>query len=128
MLDPLGPGGSNLYRRAGHDLASDQALDPEPEAAPPSCVVIVDGVFLHRDELADVWHFSVFLRVPFEETVKRMARRDGTPADPSHPMLHRYVQGQRLYFAQCSPEHRASIVIDSWNLDRPRVVDAAHRP
>lgn len=124
VLDPLGPGGSSLYRLVGHDLATDQALDPEPEAAPPGCVVIVDGVFLHRDELADVWQFSVFLRVPFEETVMRMARRDGTPADPSHPILHRYVQGQRLYFARCSPEQRASIVIDNCDLDRPILVSA----
>lgn len=119
VLVPLGPGGSGIYRRRGHDLPTDRLVLAEPEEAPTNCVVIIDGVFLHRQELVDAWQFSVFLRVPFEESVGRMAERDGSPSDPAHPALRRYVNAQRLYFAECSPERRASIVIDNTNLSHP---------
>lgn len=57
---------------------------------------IVDGLFLHRAEVADVWDFSVFLHAPFEVTARRMADRDGTHPDPTHPSIARYMDAQRL--------------------------------
>ena len=119
VLDPLGPGGTRRYRRAAHDLATDRPVDPPPELAPPGAVVVLDGLFLHRDELAGVWDLSVFLRVPFEVSVARMAERDGTPADPAHPGVARYVRGQRLYFAACRPWRRADLVVDNAVLSEP---------
>jgi uridine kinase len=73
-------------------------------------------MFLHRDELAGSWDPSVFLRVPFAVSVRRLADRDGSPPDPAHPSMARYVEGQRLYLAPCRPERRATRVIDdSWD-------------
>lgn len=122
MLEPLGPGGSRRYRALAHDLASDRALDPEYEVAPAGSVLVIDGLFLHRDELAGGWDFSVFLEAPFEVTAKWMATRDGTIPDPRHATLRRYVEAQRLYFGECSPQDRASVVIDNSVLDIPRLV------
>lgn len=122
VLDPLGPGGSRRYRPRGHDLESDQILVPDEVFAPAGSVVIIDGLFLHRDELADVWNFSVFLDVPFDVTARRMATRDGSNPDPGHPSMRRYVEAQMLYFAQCSPQRRASVVIDNTSFDHPRFV------
>ena len=119
VLEPLGPEGSRWYRRAAHDLATDQILMVEPQLAPSGAVVIVDGLFLHRDELVDVWDFSVFLDVGFDVTVGRMAERDGSSADPNHPTMRRYVQGQRLYAAACDPKRRASVVVDNTLLEAP---------
>jgi uridine kinase len=68
----------------------------------------------------------VFLDVPFEVSVARMADRDGSHADPSHPSLARYVGGQRLYFAACSPWLRAGVVIDNADLAKP-VISTARR-
>lgn len=122
VLAPLGPGGSRSYRTHGHDLASDRELRADPQVAAASSVVVIDGLFLHRDELAPVWDFSIFLDVPFEVTAQRMATRDGSPPDPTHPTLRRYVEGQRLYFAQCTPKQRASVVVDNTFFDAPRIV------
>ena len=122
MLDPLGPGGSRRYRRAAHDLKSDRTLDTTLEVAPPDSVLVLDGVFLHRDELAGVWDFSVFLDVPFEVTAQRMAVRDGSPPDAEHPSLRRYVGAQRHYLRTCTPRQRASVVVDNSELDAPRLV------
>jgi len=60
VLEPFGPGGSRRYQHASHDLATDRKLDPPLKSAPPPAVVVVDGLFLHRDELAGVWDMSVF--------------------------------------------------------------------
>ncbi|BCY07530.1 uridine kinase [Actinoplanes sp. L3-i22] len=113
VLDPFGPDGTGRYRPVAHDLATDARLEPDPRPAPPGTVLIVDGIFLHRDELAGSWDFSLFLEVPFTETARRMAARDGTPPDPADPGMRRYVDGQRLYFAACAPWRRATWVIDN---------------
>jgi uridine kinase len=66
--------------------------------------------------------FTVFLDVPFTETARRMAVRDGTDPDPEHPRTRRYVEGQRLYFAACEPQKRADVVVDNRDFDTPRLV------
>ncbi len=122
VLTPLGPGGSRRYRPAAHDLASDEILDPAYDVAPPGAILVADGLFLHRDELADAWEFSIFLDVPFEVTVARMAARDGTNPDPDHPTIQRYVGAQQLYFKTCTPHDRATLVIDNTTFDTPRLI------
>jgi len=37
-----------------------------------------------------------------------------------HPLLHRYVAGQRLYFKTCRPWLRASVIVDNIDWDHPR--------
>lgn len=125
VLNPLKPGGSGSYRPAGHSLATDTALFPPRQPAAANAVVLVDGLFLHREELAGEWDFSIFLDVPFAVTAARMARRDGTPADPEHPAMHRYVGGQRLYFADSDPAARATAVVENTEPEHPRLIPAA---
>lgn len=121
VLLPFAPGGSRRYRSAAHDLVSDAPLAPPWQTAPPGAVLIVDGVFLHREELADSWDMSVFLEVPFAVTARRMAVRDGSSPDPDHPSMRRYVEGQRIYFATCRPQLRATVVLDNSDLAAPRI-------
>lgn len=125
VLDPLKPGGGGRYRRAGHSLLTDAVLSPPALPAPANAVLLVDGLFLHRGELAAEWDFSVFLDVPFAVTAARMALRDGTPPDPDDPAMRRYVGGQRLYFADTDPAGRATVVVDNTDPDRPRFIPAA---
>ena len=40
-------------------------------------VLVVDGIFLHRPELADLWDLDVWLEVPFEVSVPRGNARFG---------------------------------------------------
>lgn len=126
VLDPFAPGGTRRYRPAAHDLVTDAVLDPQPQNAAPESVLIVDGLFLHRDEIGDVWDLSVFLEVPFDVTAKRMAHRDGTNPDPGHPGMRRYVEAQRIYFASCSPQQRAHILIDNTDFEIPHIVRTPH--
>jgi uridine kinase len=122
VMDPFGPGGSLRYQVASHDLGTDEPLSPEVRAAPPGAVLVVDGLFLHRDELARMWDLSVFLRVDFEVSVRRLASRDGTHPDFEHQSLARYVEGQRMYFSACHPWQRADVVVDATDLDAPTII------
>jgi uridine kinase len=122
LLDPLGPGGSGRYRGAVHDVETDQMLDRPWAQAPPRAVLVLDGLFLHRDELAGTWDSSVFLDVPFAVSAARMAIRDGSDSDPTAPSLQRYVQAQRHYLRTCRPHERATIVIDNTDFHQPTLV------
>jgi uridine kinase len=124
-LGPLGPGGTRRYRAAGHDLGTDELLLGDPVAAPEGAAVVVDGLFLHRAELEGAFDFTIFVDVPFEVSAARMAVRDGSPPDPAHPDLRRYVQAQRIYFAERSPRDRADLVVDNTELDAPYLVESA---
>ena len=53
VLGPFAPGGSRRCRPAAHDLATDGVLDPPWRTAGSGSVLIVDGLFLHRDEIGD---------------------------------------------------------------------------
>ncbi|MCR6688733.1 uridine kinase [Cellulomonas sp.] len=122
LLDPLGPHGDRRYRTAVHDVRSDEPVDEPVRIAPDDAVLVVDGIFLHRDELAGVWDLSVFLDVPFAVTYARMAVRDACPPDPADPANRRYLEGQRLYLAACDPAARASLVVDNTDPAHPQVL------
>lgn len=122
VLNNFGPNGSRRYRPAIHDVATDTSLAMAAQVAEPGAVLVVDGIFLQREELADAWDLVVFLDAPFTETTQRMAARDGTDPDPNHPVTRRYVQGQRLYFAACDPQRRADLLVDNTDFDAPRLL------
>ena len=122
VLDPFAPGGDRMYRPAAHDLRSDEVLDPPRRPVPPAAILLVDGLFLQRAELAGAWDMTVFLDVPFTETARRMAARDGTVPDPAHPSMRRYVEAQRLYYAACDPQSQATILIDNTDFTTPRIL------
>ena len=117
VLDPLGPGGDGRYRTTRDD---DPAAPSAPQAAPPDAAVLVEGTFLLRDGLAERWHLAVHLDVPPAEATRRMAAREGRPLDD--PVWDRYAGAQQLYAAAAHPRERATVVVDTTDVTRPRVV------
>ena len=128
VLTPLHRDGTGTYRTAATDPRRNVRVDPPPRQAPDDAVVLVEGMFLHRSELAHRWDYSVFLAVPFVETARRMALRDGTHPDPGHPTMRRYVEGQRLYFSSDHPWRRATRVVDNTVPAHPRLMSAGDLP
>ncbi|WP_435743366.1 uridine kinase [Microbacterium sp. PMB16] len=118
VIDPFRRG-RGTYLPVGHDVDSDRVLTGPRLDVPRGSILLVDGIFLHRPELIDIWDLSVFLDVPFTESVRRMSARDGLPADPDATENARYVGGQRLYLTECRPAEQAAILVDYANLDRP---------
>lgn len=110
VIEPVRGGGRRIVPRV-FDHRANRPVRADPIEVGVGDVVIVEGMFLHREELAAVWDLSVFLDVPFATSVARMAARDGTSPDPDHPSLRRYVEGQRIYLAACDPKRRATHVL-----------------
>jgi uridine kinase len=96
---------SRRYRAAAHDLATDTVLEPAWQTAPAGSVVIVDGLFLQRAELAGCFDLVVYVDVPFEIAAARLRARDGARS------LDRYVGASLIYFAECDPLARADVVV-----------------
>lgn len=121
VLDPFRSG--RPVAPAVNDVGLDRRIAVPPVPVEADSVLIVDGIFLHRRELVDLWDATVFVDVPFEVSVPRGNARfpgDHDP-DPEGADNHRYVGGQRLYFAEADPRARATWVLDNTDLDRPRL-------
>jgi uridine kinase len=82
-------------------------------------LVIVDGVFLFRPDLDDLWTFRIFVRVELEEAIRRGVERDGTETE--HLYRRRYAPGQRLYLEAVRPARLADVVFDNADPARPVV-------
>lgn len=124
VLAPSAPGGDGRYVGAVYDVEADRPMSAAPRIAEPRSVLLVDGIFLHRPELVDAWDYSVWLEVPFAISIPRGAERGYGDPDPNAPSNVRYVDGQRLYIAECDPAARATVVVDNADLDAPRVLGA----
>jgi uridine kinase len=121
LLDPWRRGPGSPYRVRWHDVATDahvDAGDPPPQV-PDRGVLVVDGVFAQRPELAGLWDRVVWLEVPDEVRIARMAARDGVSADREHPDQRRYLDAQRIYDAVCTPRASADVVVDNADPHHP---------
>ena len=122
LVEPFRAG--RAWTRAVFDVEDEVPVTRPPEpAAGPHAVLLVDGIFLHRPELADLWDAGVWVEVPFEVSVPRGNARfgpvDAASADPASEENARYVGGQRLYSAEVEPATRATWVLDNADLAAP---------
>lgn len=120
LIDPFRRGAP--VRSAVFDVRADAPVRTTPQATPVDCVLIVDGIFLHRPELRGLWDWSLWLEVAATERFARMAVRDDTDPDPTHPGNLRYFVGQQLYRAEVGPEGLADAVVDNTDHAHPVVV------
>lgn len=122
LLDPLSPGGNGEYIRAVYDVHREREVHLLPELAPDDAILLLDGIFTHRDELIRYWDYSVWLEVPFDVSIPRGAARGYGDPNPAAPKNRRYIDGQRHYMAECHPQARAKIVIDNTDLSNPTII------
>lgn len=105
------------------DVAADVSVENSHAELdlPQDCVLLVDGIFLHRPELRDLWDASIWVQVPFSVSVPRGNERfpGQYDPDPEAESNHRYVGGQRLYFAHCSPWETATWILVNEDLAHP---------
>lgn len=122
LLAPLGPRGTLRYRTKSLDLETDTRVEGGWLEASPRAILLVDGVMIQRREVIGNLNCAIYLDVPFEETYKRLAVRDGFPTDPDAPSNLRYTETQRHYQRTCTPVERAGIVVDNTDPAAPRIV------
>jgi len=124
LVEPFRMGGSTGFVLEAFDPRRDAAVEPRWVTASADAVLVVDGVFLNRPELSGIWNYSVWLDVPAEVALARVAERDGTDADPEAEGNRRYVDAQRLYRAAVDPRTKASAIIANADLEHPRRIFA----
>lgn len=120
LIDPFRAGASSVST-ARFDHVRDAEITRTAKVETASLLVI-DGIFLHRDELAGIWDFSIFLSVPFAVSYARMAKRNGSNPDPLATENRRYYEGQQIYIRTCQPEKRATVVLDNSDIDATHLV------
>lgn len=125
LIDPFRDGaqtgGSTGFQLAAFDLDRDAPVESAWVSGPVDAVLIVDGIFLHRPGLREVWDWSVWLEAPWTAAYARMALRDGSDPDPDAASNARYRNGQQLYLDHARPRAAASVVVDNSDLDNPQI-------
>ncbi len=131
LLDPLGPGGDRRIQTALFDFRADRPVESPVVTAAPDAILLFDGVFLQRPELADTWDLILFVKVTFDTVLARAAARDagllGGPAAVEARYRARYIPAQQRYLADCRPAQRADLVIVNDDPELPFLVEHPHR-
>jgi uridine kinase len=114
--------GAPQVQTASYDYRADGRRRTDAEV-PSRAILVVDGVFLLRPQLRDLWTLSVYLRVSPEETLQRAADRDlalfGSHDEIQRRYQERYLPGQALYRNEAHPEETAHIVIGNEHPRKP---------
>ena len=117
LLQPLGPHRDRRYQSAIFDVRTDTPVSRREEEAPPHAVLLFDGVFLLRHELADLWDYQIFVFVRMETALQRALHRDlplfGSAETVRARYMQRYLPGQRLYYQTIHPQEQADVIVDN---------------
>lgn len=126
LLDPLSPHGNRRYRRAVFDVRTDTPLSLVTEEAPANAVLLFDGVFLLRPELADQWDYRILVSVTKDLALQRAMRRDlplfGSPETIQARYERRYFPGQELYYQLARPQEQADVIVDNNDPANPDLI------
>jgi len=125
LLLPLGPDGNRRFRLAIFDSLRDTVIDEPHLMAPVNAVVLVDGVFLFRPELDDLWDLRIFIDVDAEDSLDRGPQRDvawmGSVEAAEAKYHSTYIPGEDHYDALVNPQFRADVVVDNRDVANPRL-------
>jgi uridine kinase len=94
--------------------------------APPGGVLVVDGVFLQRPELVDLWDATVWVEADPELAARRGAERNHVwfdSLDGTHERYRlRYLPAQQRYIAEQRPHERATFLLRNTDLTEPELL------
>ena len=132
VLRPLGAGGNRRVRTAVFDSFHDAPIPEHWQVASENAILIVDGVYLQRQELRSDWDSLIWLEVDAEAMISRARRRDvawvGSADEVERRYRRRVLQTHALYKSLVDPEAHADAVIDTTDLNAPRLERLGHAP
>ncbi len=125
-LLPLHQNGSCTYKNKIFDHATDTATTSPDKVANADAIIVVDGVFLYKRDLANYWDLKILLRTDDEVVIERGARRDeeriGSYAEAKRKYIERYIASQTIYYDEEKPERAANIIVDNNDINAPFIV------
>ncbi|MET0807085.1 MAG: uridine kinase, partial [Lacisediminihabitans sp.] len=107
LVDPFRSAGSTGFVLSGYDEARDTAVQPKWQSAGADAILIVDGQFLNRPELAGLWNYSIW-------TVGSVDTGGESGSDTVAS------QADELYLRQVAPRARATGIVDYRDPEHPR--------
>lgn len=128
LLEPAAPSGSGRVVLCSIDPLTQIDHSATTVEMPVDGVLIVDGVFLTRPELDDVWDLRVWIDVSAELALRRGSARDcemeGGVEAAERLHRDRYGAAEAFYLEQCDPITSADIVVDNTDFTAPSIVRA----
>jgi len=132
VLRPLGADGNRRVRTAIFDSFHDVPVPEHWQTASETTILIVDGAFLQREELRSNWDYLIWLKVDPETVISRARQRDVAWVGSADEVERRYrtrtLPVHALYESLVDPEAHADTVIDTTNLNAPRLERLGHAP
>jgi uridine kinase len=122
LLIPLGPGGNRQYRTSVIDLHTDVATTASHRTAPDDAVLLMDGTFLQRLEVRDLWDERVWV-----DTSPEIARRRGVARDADtlggkevaeRLFDKRYNAASQIYIDAVAPAQCATVIFSNGHPSR----------
>lgn len=77
-------------------------------------IIIVEGVFLQRQELQDIYDFMIYMDIPENVRLQRVLERDtyiGNDAQIAEKYVNRYFPAEKHYIQTCKPVEKADYVL-----------------
>ncbi len=104
------------------DLERDMADQRNEELAEGS-VVLAEGIFLFRPELAQYMHLRIYVHADEAVIIQRVRSRDlalfGSAEATEARYRHKYLPGERLYHAEVAPADVAHFHLDNNDVGKP---------
>jgi len=126
LLIPLGPGGNLHYQTISLDLDKDEFVNTELKVAKRESIFIIDGTFLFKNELSNLYDYKIFVNTDFEIARERGAKREegsfGSYEKAEKMFINRYHAASKLYLEEHVPQLKADIVINNDDLENPYFV------
>jgi len=126
LLIPLGPGGNLHYETISLDLDKDEFVSTESKVAKKDTIFIIDGTFLFKKDLSNLFDYKIFVNTNFEIARKRGARREegnfGSYDKAEEMFINRYHSASKMYLEEHLPKQTADVVINNDDIENPYFV------
>ena len=127
-LGPLQPNANYVYKTKFFDQTTDSKMISNNKRADNDAIIIVDGVFLFKKDLANYWSLKILLETADNIVIERGAMRDinriGNYEDARNKYINRYIASQTIYYNEEHPEKSSDIIINNDDFNSPFVVSA----
>ncbi|HIY67115.1 MAG TPA: hypothetical protein H9830_12670 [Candidatus Agrococcus pullicola] len=122
LLEPFMMGGSTSFVLKSYDAETESYVEPDWESSGQNAVLIVEGEFLARPALRDLWHGFLLVEAADDVRGPRLQARDG-----AHPLIshssHGLAQQAHAYYEEAAaPFDRADMLLDNSDWQRPILV------
>ena len=130
LLMPLGLNGNLQYETISHNLITDMSVHNEPLLATQNMILIVDGTFLLKKDVAYLFDYKIFVDTNFEIARKRGAKREteafGRYEEAEKMFLNRYHAACKMYIDEHNPKELADVLFENSKFDDPVVLFKRH--